>query len=134
MDIFISWKRLTVRNSSDSRVLYANIDSISDEILYIGKADFCSVYERLNGRDKKNLYRHFEDIGIKKGRTIIGYIGKEEQKRLSQELLSDIESLLIKRIKPTGNVQSLRNRISRPGMRIFCEGHWPLEKATFIDK
>lgn len=134
MDVVISWKRLTPQNSSDSRVLYANINSISDEIVYIGKADFCSVDERLNGRDKESLYRHYEKIGIIKVRTIVGYIGLEEQKRLSQELLSDIESLLIKRIKPTGNVQSLKSRISRPGMRIFCEGNWPLEKATFIDK
>jgi len=133
MNICIKWKKLSTFNQNFCKVLYANIDILRDKIVYIGKADFCSVKERLNGKDKKGLYDYLKKNDIPKIRTIVGNIYLESDKKLSRELLIDIESLLVKRINPIGNIQSTKTRISRPGMRVFCEGFWPLVKNAFYD-
>ena len=135
MNILINWKTMTRLNEDYCRVLYANIDCENNEIVYIGKADFLSVKKRINGKDKTSLYNFLRENGTNKIKTIIGDIVLEEGKKLSQELLSDIESLLIKRINPIGNIQSQKTRISRPGMHIFCKGAaWPDAKSAFFDK
>ena len=45
--------------------------------------------------------------------------------RYNPEKLADVESLLIKRLRPRGNIMSINTRISRPGIRVLCDGNWP---------
>jgi hypothetical protein len=54
-------------------------------------------------------------------------------RRRSSELLADVESLLIKRLQPLGNIQCTESRISRPGMRVRCSGEWLSKRAGFYD-
>lgn len=53
--------------------------------------------------------------------------------RLTRELLSDIESLLICEVKPWGNIQCQLSRIARPGLKVVCGSDWPLSIKVFSD-
>jgi len=120
-----------------TNVLYAYIDPEDDEILYIGKAygPATSVLSRFNARDKKSLWRFLErELGITAVNVLVGIIDPGEGGRLTRQLIADIESLLIYREDPCGNVQSTRSRgISRSGMRVKCTGSWP-GKKVYIDR
>jgi hypothetical protein len=114
-------------------VLYAYLSPNHKEILYLGKAADNTVRQRWKARDKMKLWDYLDKNGITEHSVIVGYINLERDQRLSQELLADIESLLIKRLQPPGNVQSKKQRISRLGMQIRCSGEWPLEKKQYRD-
>ncbi len=119
------------------RVLYAYQHPTSEEILYIGKADRCSFRERLGGSHKKAMFTSY--LGTQPQRNInvlVGNVVLDEGNRLSRHLLSDIESLLIYRLKPPLNTHYLFSRTySRPGMILTCGGEWPKgERACFIDR
>ncbi len=119
---------------SDSFCLYTYLHPERDWLLYIGKADYSSVRRRFSGDHKAQL---FDDIsrryGVDEVRVLHGEPRPEEGRRRSSELLADVESLLIKRLKPFGNIQSTHHRISRPGMRVHCVGDWPFGCWRFHD-
>ena len=132
----VRWR--TASDDSDlwdyARALYAYFTADDKEILYIGKAGRKTVRERWNRSAKKDLWDALE-----KKRNIhdhivrVGEIWLDEPRRLSTELLLDVESLLIKRLQPWGNIQARSSRIPRPGLRVRCEGDWPLERCEFHD-
>ncbi len=64
---------------------------------------------------------------------IQGELELEEDRRLSSQLLADVESLLVMRLQPPGNISSTRSRIYRPGMRVKCAGDWPHRRNAFHD-
>jgi hypothetical protein len=134
MEVHLKWKRMNSRSSDFNRVLYSYVDHSDDQILYIGKADFCSVRQRMRGEHKRGLYEYFDEINVKKFNVIIGEFYLEENRRLSQELISDSESLLIKRLQPPGNIMSRSSRIMRPGLKVLCFGNWPHHRANFFDR
>ena len=117
------------------QVLYAYTDNLGEEIVYIGKADTCSVKERLSGEHKSEVFKYletnlkFEQYGIS-----VGIFNLPKGKRLSSELISDVESLLIYTLEPKANIQSINSRISRPGMEVVCYGDWPYEDNHFVDE
>lgn len=116
------------------RVLYAYFDVDDKEVLYIGKADRQTVRERRTRSAKKNFWDDLEkERNIYKTIVRVGEIRLEEGHKLSRELLLDAESLLIKRLRPWGNIQSRSTRILRPGLRVRCEGDWPLNRREFHD-
>jgi len=57
----------------------------------------------------------------------------KEDRRRSSELLGDVESLLITRLRPFGNIQSRGSRVMRPGLRVQCTGDWPFRRFRFYD-
>jgi hypothetical protein len=115
--------------------LYAYIDCYSDRVLYLGKADFQSVYERTLGRHKREIFDFLDqeygdtDPGVIQGNLIL-----EEGRRFSSRLLTDVESLLIYRLQPPANIACTRSRIARPGMQIRCRGDWPDRRRNFHDR
>lgn len=116
------------------RVLYAYFDEDDKEVLYIGKADRQTVRERRTRSAKKNFWDDLEkERNIYKTIVRVGEIWLEEGHKLSRELLLDAESLLIKRLRPWGNIQSRSTRILRPGLRVRCEADWPLNRREFHD-
>jgi len=116
------------------RVLYAYFAADDKEILYIGKADRQTVRERRTRSAKKNFWDDLEkERNIYETIARVGEIYLVERRKLSRELLLDVESLLIKRLRPWGNILSRSSRISRPGLRVRCEGDWPLERREFYD-
>jgi len=117
-----------------SRVLYAYLHPDTSEILYIGKADYCTVKKRLFGAHKEEIFEKMvSNLGITELHAIVGVLYVPENRRYSSELLADIESLLIIKVQPPYNIQSRRSRISRPGLGVRCIGAWPHEQEYFID-
>lgn len=118
-----------------SRVLYAYLHPGTNEILYVGKADRCSVYERFRGSHKEAIFSDIiKDLGLSTLRAIVGLLLIPPERKFSSELLADVESLLIIELQPTYNTQSRQSRISRPGLVVKCSGDWPLNVKTFKDE
>lgn len=117
--------------------LYAYVDPETGEILYIGKAGRCSVYERMCGRHKEDVFADIEDeYGLTADdlHVIVGEVILPPGMRLSGALLHDLESLLIAHCQPFGNTVNTRSRgYSRPGMRVRCMGAWPHDVSEFRD-
>ena len=112
--------------------LYAYIAPQRREILYIGKCDGCTVRQRWS--TKENFWRDLEnERRIRSHRIIVGELMLPLNLRLTRQLLSDVESLLICRVKPWGNIQCQNTRIERPGLGVTCTGAWPLSRKTFVD-
>ena len=139
MSIQVVWQELFPL-SEDARwgytnCLYAYISPRHNEILYIGKANGCSVRQRWNASDKKiNFWQPLEEQrGIYEHITLLGEIYLEIGRRFSRQLLSDIESLLIAYEQPWGNSKCRKSRISRPSMEIKCYGDWVGSRRRYID-
>ena len=116
------------------RVLYAYISPENGEILYIGKADKCSVRERWNYSAKNKFWDWANEVrGLNAHSLIVGDLLLENGKKFSSQLLDDVESLLIFKLQPQGNEKSRKSRISRHGMKIVCQGDWDCVNKIFID-
>ncbi len=114
--------------------LYAYLHPERDWLLYIGKADYQTVRQRLYGDHKAELFDSlWERYGIDEVRVLQGDLVLEDGRRRSSELLADVESLLIIRLQPPGNVASTRSRAYRPGLRVQCTGDWPFGRTGFHD-
>jgi hypothetical protein len=138
MIVEIKWRR--IRGESDlawdwTRVLYAYLDHLAKEILYIGKADGITVRQRWTRSSKVAFWDALErERGIKKHVVLVGDVAIESGRRLSRELLADVESLLIKRVQPWGNIMNRESRISRPGLRVVCVGGWSGWSSEYQDR
>src|SRR6185503_15727065 len=102
-------------------------------IVYLGKAWRATVAERLRCRAKDGLWMHLDERRISKCNVLLGELLLPQGRRLSGELLSDVESLLIMGEQPTGNVQSMTSRIDRPGLCVACTGRWPGCAKNYFD-
>lgn len=135
--VLIPWVELEENRDPDWRAnfcLYAYLHPERDCLLYIGKADVQTVRERLHGDHKDDLFDFFWDrYGIEEVRVLQGDLVLDDGRRRSSELLADVESLLIIRLQPPGNVANTRTRIYRPGLRVRCTGDWPFKRAGFHD-
>lgn len=135
MGIRINWERLGPQSKAWNyrHVLYAYLDSHDKEIVYIGLAWHRTVLQRFNDPDKRNLFEFLRDeLGIESVTILVGDV--EMDGRLTRQLLSDVESLLIRRLQPAGNIMGRKSRIARPGMRLQCEKQWPHKRLRFIDR
>ena len=116
------------------RAVYAYLAPRKDEILYIGKCDGTTVRARWRYGSKHGFWDYInKERLLKNHRLIVAEVELPRGKRLSRELLSDIESLLIYKTRACGNVQCATSRISRPGTEVRCLGAWPLGKRIFRD-
>jgi hypothetical protein len=121
-------------NLGFTRVLYAYLHAESNEVLYLGKADRCSVRERLRGAHKKAVFGAIAEVGQTNVlHAIVGVLYIEEGCSFISELLSDVESLLIINVQPSYNTQSRQSRIERPGLEVRCRGAWPMRRKVFRD-
>jgi hypothetical protein len=134
----VHWAHLRRRSDprwDDQLCLYAYLHPGRDWLLYVGKCDYSTVRGRLRGDHKKSLFAELrKNFGSSSVRVLCGEILLSEGSRRTSALLSDVETLLIKRLKPFGNIQSRHSRIERPGMRVHCVGGWPFRRWRFHDK
>lgn len=136
VDVELDWS--LVEDDRDAllrrtRVLYGLHHPETHEVLYLGKAEFQTVRARLSCRSKDCVWDHIERAcGIDDADLRVATFATES--RLTQELLADTESLLIKRLRPCANVQCRSTRVSRPGLRVTCVGDWPLDRVCFVDR
>jgi hypothetical protein len=118
-----------------TRCLYAYVHPRTRELLYLGKADSATVRARFRASDKQPLFRFLErDLELRSFRVLVGAFYLDDDLRLTRQLIADVESLLIKRTKPLGNIAATRSRISRPGLAVHCSGAWPHKKDRFLDR
>jgi hypothetical protein len=128
-----------VTSDQDSRwgnnlALYAYLAPVRREILYLGKCDRTTVRRRACYSAKSATWDRVNQRS-KSHRLIVAEI--EVNRRLTRQLLADIESLIIYSIQPSCNVQHTRSRgrYNRPGMRVECRGAvWPLSRRVFWDE
>jgi hypothetical protein len=114
--------------------LYAYLHPDRNWLLYIGKADYLTLRQRLHGDHKADLFNYLcRRYDIDCFRILQGDLVLEEGRRRSGELLSFVESLLIMRLQPPGNIACTRSRVYRPGLRVHCTGDWPIKRAGFHD-
>jgi hypothetical protein len=136
MIVEIDWTRLNDRDSlwQDRLCLYAYVDGTRDRILYIGKADYQTVRQRLHGVHKDEIFAFCDNrLGVEQLEVLHGQLWPEESHRRSSQLLADVESLLIMRLQPPCNVASTRSRYRRRGLRVKCFGDWPHRRTGFHD-
>lgn len=132
----IDWRALGPRSAAWqwSRCLYAYVHPAGTEILYLGKADGTTVRQRFNARDKGAVFNFLADeLDVDRIAVLAGDVLLEPDRHLTRELLADVESLLIKRLRTRGNVSATRSRITRPGLEVICTGKWPLRRSHFKD-
>jgi len=114
--------------------LYAYLHPERDWLLYVGKSDRQTVRQRLHGDHKAALFGFFwHRYGVDQVRVLQSDLVLEEGRRRSPELLGDVETLLIIRLQPPGNIANTRSRPYRPGLRVTCTGDWPFKRAGFHD-
>lgn len=137
MRVLVHWAMLRTKHDprwNDSMCLYAYLHPRDAEVLYVGKADYSTPRRRLSGDHKSAL---FDDLRterqITRFRALHGSIIMLDGGRRTSQLIGDVESLVIKRVQPWGNIQSRVSRISRPGLSVECVGAWPLERSRFRD-
>lgn len=119
------------------RALYAILHPDKDEVLYLGKADGSTVRARWDAADKHDrVWSRIEDEReLYEHGFIVAEVRLPPNRRLTRELITDIESLLILEIDPWANCQNTKSRGSvRQGMMVKCTGHWPLQRKTFRDE
>ena len=123
LDVTSTWHELEADEDWNvTRTLYAYLDPETDEIVYVGKADYCSARERANDHETDD--RFLERIDLDEWDTIFGEVTEiGDMERLSVPLLQDIEELLIWHLRPRGNVKVAEPK--RVGLRVTCDGAWP---------
>jgi len=100
------------------------------EILYIGKSWGVSVRGRWTRSAKPAFWNALErERHIFDHNAVVGLLELPSQRRLTEQLLADVESLLIYAEQPWGNIQSRRSRIQRPGLTVRSRGDWPGRRA-----
>jgi hypothetical protein len=135
-DINVHWRYLTLDDPdwASMRCLYAYVSPNKNEILYIGKSWGVSVKARWGRTAKKSFWNDLErKRRIKNHFALLGTISLTYKGRLTSELLSDIESLLIRGEQPWGNIQCKQSRIPRPGLVVECAGSWPGQARFYKD-
>jgi hypothetical protein len=137
MRVDVHWRKLHEPGQDEGwqqqYVLYAYYSPI-EELVYIGKADFCSVAERSAPSAKRNIWeRYVQETGYRECIAALGELELSEDRRFSSPLLSDIESLLIYDLRPLLNTQCIKSRTERPGLIVCCQGYWPIDQNRFYD-
>lgn len=116
------------------KVLYANVHADTGKIRYIGKAYRCTMGTRQQGPHKEKLRERLLSVDGGSHRLIMGAIIGHNVGRFTDEMLTDIESLLIIRERPLGNKRGKKTRtVYRPNMVVYCIGSWPGRQQRYID-
>ena len=135
MAIEIKWKTMLADSKEwyHTHVAVRLVHPDTGDILYVGMAWHRTVRQRFTDRDKQALFNFFsEEFGLADVDVRVGEVRMDG--RLTRQLLSDVESLLIKRLQPAGNIMCRASRISRRGMRLECLNEWPHQRARFVDR
>jgi hypothetical protein len=122
----------------DNCGLYAYLTMDGEEILYLGKMDGCTVRERWRAPDKRAFWDALEkERRVFRHLVIVGDIHLQSDgsysPRLTRQMVADVESLLIYKVQPWGNIACTKSRTSRPGMFVTCEGAWPPGRWIYVD-
>jgi hypothetical protein len=133
--VFLKWRDANAGDGSgwnQCRCLYA-YRAGNGELLYVGKAWGKTVRERWRFEAKAHFWTDLNQRQVLEHSVTVGTVSLLPGERLTSELLSDAESLLIHRLRPWGNIQSVASRIERPGLQVHCSGDWVETRRRFRD-
>lgn len=118
------------------RCLYAYFAPRITKPVYFGKAWGKTVRERWHRAAKSHFWDDLErERGIFRHCVHVGTVALYENERLTHRLVRDLESLMIFRLQPWGNIQSARScTLSRSDFIISHHGDWPLKQRRFDDR
>jgi hypothetical protein len=135
-EVVLDWHRIKTKSDPHwfyTCAIYAYLAPRGREVLYIGKADGCTVRRRW--LEKDSFWSDLErQRNIMSHDVIVAEVLAQVGCRLTRELLCDVESLLIWELKPWGNIQCRSTRIQRPGLVVSCRGAWPGARRRFRDQ
>jgi hypothetical protein len=123
--VFLDWSDVGDEDAEgwDQRRCLYSYRARDGEILYIGKAWGQTVRERWCLSAKPIFWRELErQRRIFHHSVLVGTLALCQGDRLTHALLADVESLLINRLQPWGNIQSRASRIERPGLVVQLRG------------
>lgn len=135
MDVNVTWRRISGDRDplwEKSRSLYAYFRG--KKPLYIGKAEEKTVRQRFTAGDKANLFDWLADqhkLSVDSFDVLVGIPQAEAGRRVTYKVLRDLDSLLIYRLRPVGNIKGIMTIGIRRQLRVFCNGAWPLARAAF---
>jgi hypothetical protein len=138
MRVNIEWTLLNERDRKwrTNRCLYLYLDE-TGQLLYIGKAYSATILRRLEGSHKENLLSRLKSkLGFGpdwKPMVLHGRLTTDPGRRVTKPVFRDVESLLIKRLKPRFNTNCKGIRIQRPGLIVECDAAWPFNRRRFRD-
>jgi hypothetical protein len=116
-----------------SGVLYAYLRPDHEELLYIGLAYGRTVRERWAYTAKSRTWNCIAKGGTDRHICLVGELALDDGRRLTRQLLNDVETLLIKGAQPKCNVMAKGYRIERPGLCVRCLGGWKGWRSEYRD-
>jgi hypothetical protein len=112
-----------------TRALYAFFDPETAQPLYIGKAWGSKVHRRVHAKDKRRVMAIIRDeyrLGLPDLNIYVGLVNLDRKGRLTHQLLTELEQLLIHQLEPCANTHSTQSYTCRDGLCVRCSGDWPM--------
>src|SRR5579862_3608230 len=101
-EVLLKWRKIGAGNPALewTRTFYALHLRGEGRVLYLGKADYQTIGDRVRCESKGGVWDHFTQIGL--APRDVGLVAAEvfTDARWTSELQADVESLLIARIRP----------------------------------
>ncbi len=114
--------------------LYAYLHPRRDEILYIGVAKTGRGLTPSQTADRKALFTFLRRrLRLKSVRFLGSRLLTDARVSVTNELLAQAQSLLVRRVRPRGNLAVGQPLISRPGLVVECGGNWPVP-GRYVDR
>lgn len=136
LDVHVDWRGIADDDDAWTwnLALYGIVEPRTRSLVYLGKADGSTLRQRWCRAGAKADFWRWYEANFRNRRHLL-FAGEfvASTARLTRQLVADVESLLIHRLRPLGNVASVRSRIARPGLRVMCSGDWPASPRVFLD-
>lgn len=127
----VTWIPADQQTMQRNRCLYLYQYS-NGTVYYIGKAYDCTVAERRQSHADEGLITIGGFIEPSRSLTIwVGIVKPQAGQQLNDSLVSDVEALLIREVRPTNN--TVTPSVSRDNLEVTCNGYWPLSQSVFTN-
>jgi hypothetical protein len=139
MRVIIDWAILKPGDSAWAarRCLYVYADPLTRRLLYVGKAYSATVWERTQGKHKEQVFERLADkfaIPTQSLPVVLyGRLRSYDSFRVTKPVFRDVESLLIRRLRPFGNSKCKVSRTERLDLSVECTGEWWWPRRKFYD-
>jgi len=128
-EIELFWQPVDPLVLQARNALYLIRESRSREVLYIGKSGRQTIKGRLLCQSKDRLARLAREEGSSLKPLVAGF---HTSRRLTPQLIDDVERLLIYLVQPRGNVRGKNTcRLHHRDLVVRCSGEWPHPRTSF---
>ena len=128
-EVVLHWHLADPLTIQATRALYLFRKERGREILYIGKADRQTLHSRWSCRSKGRLAKLERKEKIRLRPLITGFHTK---RRVTPQLIDDVERLLIFLVQPRWNHPGKETcRLHHRDLFVRCDGDWPHRRTPF---